>query len=138
MKKRFLTLYSLMAITALMTTGCKNDWTIDEANVPPIQEKAAGFGYADGFRDGGSLLFAVNAEKAGEYEIAVTGRAINKGEEGTGVIFAGSSRVPLTFTTAGSWQTVTVKLQLQAGSNDVEISGDGGNGAFQIDYIELK
>lgn len=126
----------IMAATVLLSASCKEDWTIKD--VPPIPESAQGFGYVAGFDGGGSVLFAVEVPADGTYTIGVVGRGTTEGTAGTGEITANGTSVALNFANLGSWGEQTVTLPLKAGINDIEISGNGGNGLFHIDYIELK
>lgn len=126
----------IMVGALLLSTSCKEDWTIKE--VPAIPESAQGFGYVSGFENGGSVLFAVEVPADGTYTIAVVGRGTTEGTAGTGEISANGTSVELNFSNLGSWAEQTVTLPLNGGINDIEISGAGGNGLFHIDYIELK
>lgn len=127
----------MIAVMVLaLSTSCKEDWTVKE--VPPVPEKAQGFGYVSGFENDGSVIFAVEVPSAGTYNITVVGRGSVEGTPGTGEIKAGKSQANLSFTNIGSWAGQTVSLQLETGTNYVEILAGTGNGLFHIDYIELK
>lgn len=126
----------MMAAAVMLSASCKEDWTIK--NVPAIPESAQGFGYVAGFEGGGSVLFAVEVPADGTYTVCVVGRGTTEGTAGTGEISANGTSVALDFENLGSWAVQTVTLPLKAGINDIEISGNGGNGLFHIDYIELK
>lgn len=126
----------ILAGVLMLSTSCKEDWTIKD--VPPIPESAQGFGYVAGFENGGSVLFAVEADADATYTIAVVGRGTTEGTAGTGKISANGMSVALSFSNLGSWAEQAVSLPLKKGINNIEISAAGGNGLFHIDYIELK
>ena len=125
-----------VAMVALMTS-CRNDWTIKD--MPPVPEKADGAGYVTGFDEVESaVIIPVEVSAAGNYKVAVRGRASQDGTAGTGSIAADGSSAQLSFQQAYSWSDCEVTLNLEAGVNNLVISGEGGNGLFHIDYIEVR
>lgn len=132
------TIYTAACIVLLAAFGsCRNDWTIKD--MPPVPEKADGAGYVEGLdQEGAEVVIPVEMASAGDCRIVVRGRATVDGTAGTGAISAGSSSAALSFPQAYSWSDCEVSLHLEAGVNEVVISGLGGNGNFQVDYIEVK
>lgn len=133
---KYMTLIAAAA-ASLLFCSCRNDWTIKD--MPPVPEKAEGAGYVKGFETpGASIMIPVEVESAGAKTIVVRGRAVNDGTPGTGTISVDNSSAPISFDEAYKWSDCTVTLNLQAGVNNIMISGGDGNGAFQVDYIDLK
>lgn len=135
MKKIIYLIVGLMMTIVL--DSCKNDWAIKD--MPPVPEKADGAGYVTGFdsADAG-IVIPVEVSSAGSYTVVVRGRASFDGEAGTGEISSGASSASLSFPKAYVWEDCQVTLNLQAGVNNIVISGEGGNGNFQVDYIEVR
>lgn len=129
-----------LVVVIIMTVAlesCRNDWTIKD--MPPVPEKAEGTGYVTGFDSGDAgIVIPVEVEAAGSYAIVVRGRASIDGETGTGRISTGSSSASLSFPQAYVWNDCQVTLDFEAGVNHIVISGEDGNGNFQVDYIEVK
>ena len=126
----------LMAMTVLVS--CKNDWTIDDADLPPIAENPDGFGCVGNFTgEGASVLFAVEVAAAGEYTVVVRGRA-SSDVPGTGILKVNGDEQQISFDERYVWKDYTVTVRLDKGVNDVDVCRGGGNGMFFIDYIELK
>lgn len=132
------TVYMAVCATMMLFLGsCRNDWTIKD--MPPVPEKAAGAGYVTGFdSEDASIVIPVQVESAGSHTVTVRGRAVSDEAAGTGTISAGTSSATLTFNEAYVWSDCEVSLELQAGVNEIIISGANGNGAFQVDYIDVK
>lgn len=134
--KRYIFIVAMVAAVFLMTS-CRNDWTIKD--MPPVPEKADGAGYVTGFDESeAAVIIPVEVPAAGNYRIAVCGRASQDGTPGTGAISCGSSSAQLSFGQAYSWAESEVTLSLEAGVNNLVISGENGNGLFHIDYIEVR
>lgn len=129
-------LATALALLALLTASCKEDWTIKD--VPVIPEKAVGPGYVAGFEEDGSLIIPVEVAADGNYTVTVTGRASEDGTTGTGTVSCGGADADISFAKAGSWSTCDVTLPLKKGANDVVISKGGGNGLFHVDFIDVK
>lgn len=131
-------IYLLTGIVLLTLMGaCKNDWTIKD--MPPVPEKGEGAGYVTGFTDAGAaVIIPVEVSSAGSYQIVVKGRATQDGTPGTGSVKCNGSTAAISFGQAYTWSECGVSLTLQAGTNNIEITGAGGNGLFEVDYIELR
>ena len=114
MKKKIF-IIAFIAVAGLMSS-CRNAWTIKD--MPPVPGKAAGAGYVTGPE--------------------TEGRATQDGTPGTGSITSGSASAQITFSQAYTWSDCEVTLNLEAGVNNVVISGKDGNGLFQVDYIEVR
>lgn len=135
MKKVVYLVVGIMMAVAL--DSCRNDWTIKD--MPPVPEKADGAGYVAGFEsETAGIVIPVEVSASGSYTIVVRGRASVDGVIGTGVISAGASSASVSFPQAYAWGDCQVTLNLEAGVNQIVISGEGGNGNFQVDYIEVK
>lgn len=135
--KRYIYLCAVLAAVAVLLSSCRNDWTIKD--MPPVPEKADGAGYVEGFdATGAAAVIPVEVDAGGSYRIAVRGRATEDGTAGTGQIACGASTAALTFDQAYTWGDCEVTLDLAAGVNYLEISGEGANGLFQIDYLEIR
>lgn len=134
--KKYILLIVFIAMAWLMSS-CRNDWTIKD--MPPVPEKADGAGYVTGLEtEGAAVIIPVEAASAGPRTIVVRGRATEDGTPGTGSISCGSASAQVTFSQAYTWSDCEVTLDLEAGVNDVVISGKDGNGLFQVDYIEVR
>lgn len=134
--KKYIFVVVFVAVAILMGS-CRNDWTIKD--MPPVPEKAEGAGYVAGMEnEGAAVVIPVEVASAGPCTVVVCGRATKDGTPGTGSISSGSSSAQITFNQAYTWSECEVTLTLEAGVNDVVISGDEGNGLFHIDYIEVK
>lgn len=134
--KKYIFIIAFIAMAGLMGS-CRNDWTIKD--MPPVPEKADGAGYVTGLETGGAaVIIPVEAASAGPRTIVVRGRATQDGTPGTGSITSGSATVQISFSQAYTWSDCEVTLDLEAGVNDVVISGKDGNGLFQVDYIEVR
>lgn len=134
--KKYILLIAFIAMAWLMSS-CRNDWTIKD--MPPVPEKADGAGYVTGLEtEGAAVIIPVEAASAGPRAIVVRGRATEDGTPGTGSISCGSASAQVTFSQAYTWSDCEVTLDLEAGVNDVVISGKDGNGLFQVDYIEVR
>ena len=60
------TILFLLAVAAIMLSGCRNDWRLNDDDLPQIAEKARGMGSAGTFTEAdASLLFAVEVSDAG-------------------------------------------------------------------------
>lgn len=129
---------ALALAASLSFSGCANDWTIKD--VPPIAEKADGFGYASGFdTEASGVIIPVEVTAADTYNIVLHGRATQDGTPGTGAVsVADGASADFSFAKAGAWQDVTVQLALPAGVSQLDINRGSGNGLFDIDYIEVK
>ena len=93
MKKIIFSFFIAMAV--LMS--CKNDWTIDDADLPPIAENSDGFGYVGNFTgEGASVLFSVEVPVTSEYTIIVRGRA-SSDIPGTGVFKVNGDEKQISF-----------------------------------------
>lgn len=134
--KKYMFIIAFIAMAGLMSS-CRNDWTIKD--MPPVPEKADGAGYVTGLEtEGAAVIIPVEAASAGPRTIVVRGRATQDGTPGTGSISCGSASAQVTFSQAYTWSDCEVTLDLEAGVNDVVISGKDGNGLFQVDYIEVR
>ena len=134
--KKYILLIAFIAMAWLMSS-CRNDWTIKD--MPPVPEKADGAGYVTGLEtEGAAVIIPVEAASAGPRTIVVRGRATEDGTPGTGSISCGSASAQVSFSQAYTWSDCEVTLDLEAGVNDVVISGKDGNGLFQVDYIEVR
>lgn len=135
MKKIVYLIAGIMVAIAL--DSCRNDWTIKD--MPPVPEKADGTGYVAGFEsEAAGIVIPVEVGASGSYTIVVRGRASVDGVTGTGVISTGASSASVSFPQAYVWGECQVALNLESGVNHIVISGEGGNGNFQVDYIEVK
>ena len=134
MKKIIFSFFIAMAV--LMS--CKNDWTIDDADLLPIAENSDGFGYVGNFTgEGASVLFSVEIPVTSEYTIIVRGRA-SSDIPGTGVFKVNGDEKQISFDEQYVWKDQTVAVRLNQGVNYVDVCKGSGNGMFFIDYIELK
>lgn len=134
--KKYMFIIAFIAMAGLMSS-CRNDWTIKD--MPPVPEKADGAGYVTGLEtEGAAVTIPVEVSAAGPRTIVVRGRATQDGTPGTGSIMSGSASAQITFSQAYTWSDCEVTLDLEAGVNDVVISGKDGNGMFQVDYIEVR
>lgn len=134
--KKYIFIIAFIAVAGLMSS-CRNDWTIKD--MPPVPEKADGAGYVTGLEtEGAAVAIPVEVSAAGPRTIVVRGRAIQDGTPGTGSIMSGSASAQISFGQAYTWSDCEVTLDLEAGVNDVVISGKDGNGLFQVDYIEIR
>ena len=107
--------------------------------MPPVPEKADGAGYVTGLEtEGAAVTIPVEVSSAGSHTIVVRGRATQDGTPGTGSITSASASAQITFSQAYTWSDCEVTLNLEAGVNNVVISGKDGNGLFQVDYIEVR
>lgn len=135
MKKKIF-IIAFIAVAGLMSS-CRNDWTIKD--MPPVPEKADGAGYVTGLEtEGAAVTIPVEVSSAGSHTIVVRGRATQDGTPGTGSITSASASAQITFSQAYTWSYCEVTLNLEAGVNNVVISGKDGNGLFQVDYIEVR
>ena len=135
MKKKIF-IIAFIAVAGLMSS-CSNDWTIKD--MPPVPEKADGAGYVTGLEtEGAAVTIPVEVSSAGSHTIVVRGRATQDGTPGTGSITSASASAQITFSQAYTWSDCEVTLNLEAGVNNVVISGKDGNGLFQVDYIEVR
>ena len=135
MKKKIF-IIAFIAVAGLMSS-CRNDWTIKD--MPPVPEKADGAGYVTGLEtEGAAVTIPVEVSSAGSHTIVVRGRATQDGTPGTGSITSASASAQITFSQAYTWSDCEVTLNLEAGVNNVVISGKDGNGLFQVDYIEVS
>lgn len=135
MKKKIF-IIAFIAVAGLMSS-CRNDWTIKD--MPPVPEKADGAGYVTGLEtEGAAVTIPVEVSSAGSHTIVVRGRATQDGTPGTGSITSGSASAQISFSQAYTWSDCEVTLNLEAGVNNVVISGKDGNGLFQVDYIEVR
>ena len=135
MKKKIF-IIAFIAVAGLMSS-CRNDWTIKD--MPPVPEKADGAGYVTGLEtEGAAVTIPVEVSSAGSHTIVVRGRATQDGTPGTGSITSASASAQITFSQAYNWSDCEVTLNLEAGVNNVVISGKDGNGLFQVDYIEVR
>ncbi len=135
MKKKIF-IIAFIAVAGLMSS-CRNDWTIKD--MPPVPEKADGAGYVTGLEtEGAAVTIPVEVSSAGSHTIVVRGRATQDGTPGTGSITSASASAQITFSQAYTWSDCEVTLNLEAGVNNVVISGKDGNGLFQVDYIEVR
>lgn len=135
MKKIIYFVVGIMMAVAL--DSCRNDWTIKD--MPPVPDKADGAGYVAGFEsETAGIVIPVEVSAPGSYTIVVRGRSSVDGVTGTGMISAGASSASVSFPQAYVWGDCQVALNLEAGVNQIVISGEGGNGNFQVDYIEVK
>ena len=133
MKKIIFSFFIAMAV--LMS--CKNDWTIDDADLPPIAENSDGFGYVGNFTgEGASVLFSVEVPVTSEYTIIV--RRASSDIPGTGVFKVNGDEKQISFDEQYVWKDQTVTVRLNQGVNYVDVCKGSGNGMFFIDYIELK
>lgn len=134
--KKYMFIIAFIAMAGLMSS-CRNDWTIKD--MPPVPEKADGAGYVTGLEtEGAAVTIPVEVSAAGPRTIVVRGRAIQDDTSGTGSITSGSASAQISFSQAYTWSDCEVTLDLEAGVNDVVISGKDGNGLFQVDYIEVR
>lgn len=123
-------------VMALVLDSCRNDWTIKD--MPPVPEKADGAGYVTGFdSETAGIIIPVEVDAPGSYTVVVRGRASIDGETGTGTVSSGVSSAAVSFSKAHVWGDCQITLDLEAGVNRIIISGEGGNGCFQVDYIEV-
>lgn len=133
--KKYIFIIAFIAVAGLMSS-CRNDWTIKD--MPPVPEKADGAGYVTGLEtEGAAVTIPVEVSSAGSHTIVVRGRATQDGTPGTGSITSASASAQITFSQAYTWSDCEVTLNLEAGVNNVVISGKDGNGLFQVDYIEV-
>lgn len=133
--KKNIYIIAFIAVAGLMSS-CRNDWTIKD--MPPVPEKADGAGYVTGLEtEGAAVTIPVEVSSAGSHTIVVRGRATQDGTPGTGSITSASASAQITFSQAYTWSDCEVTLNLEAGVNNVVISGKDGNGLFQVDYIEV-
>lgn len=133
--KKNIYIIAFIAVAGLMSS-CRNDWTIKD--MPPVPEKADGAGYVTGLEtEGAAVTIPVEVSSAGSHTIVVRGRATQDGTPGTGSITSASASAQITFSQAYTWSDCEVMLNLEAGVNNVVISGKDGNGLFQVDYIEV-
>lgn len=134
--KKYIFIIAFIAVAGLMSS-CRNDWTIKD--MPPVPEKADGAGYVTGLEtEGAAVTIPVEVSSAGSHTIVVRGRATQDGTPGTGSITSASASAQITFSQAYTWSDCEVTLNLEAGVNNVVISGKDGNGLFQVDYIEVR
>lgn len=134
--KKNIYIIAFIAVAGLMSS-CRNDWTIKD--MPPVPEKADGAGYVTGLEtEGAAVTIPVEVSSAGSHTIVVRGRATQDGTPGTGSITSASASAQITFSQAYTWSDCEVTLNLEAGVNNVVISGKDGNGLFQVDYIEVR
>ena len=132
------TILFLLAVAAIMLSGCRNDWRLNDDDLPQIAEKARGMGSAGTFTEAdASLLFAVEVSDAGNYTLVVSGRAASD-EPGTGSVGVNGSEARLLFPDRYKWSEQSVELRLEKGVNDIAIRRGQGNGLFFIDYILVK
>ena len=131
-------IFSFFIAITVGLMSCKNDWTIDDADLPPIAENSDGFGYVGNFTgEGASVLFAVEVPVTRDYTVIVRGRA-SSDIPGAGVFKVNGDEKQISFDEQYVWKDQTVTVRLNQGVNDVDICKGSGNGMFFIDYIELK
>lgn len=131
-------IFSFFIAITVGLMSCKNDWTIDDADLPPIVENSDGFGSVGDFTgEGASVLFAVEVPVTDDYTVIVRGRA-SSDIPGTGIIKVNGSEEQVSFNEQYVWKDQTVTVRLEQGMNDIDICKGSGNGMFFIDYIELK
>ena len=119
-------IFSFFIAITVGLMSCKNDLTIDDADLPPIAENSDGFGYVGNFTgEGASVLFAVEVPASSDIP-------------GAGVFKVNGDEKQISFDEQYVWKDQTVTVRLNQGVNDVDICKGSGNGMFFIDYIELK
>lgn len=104
----------------------------------PVPQNAVYAGQ-EAFHGDGVLRFAVNADKAGEYDAVLRYRNSSGAAVKLDTVVNGLKQSDASLAVSSEWQTMALKLDLRAGINTVSFSGGGASWSkLTVDSLTVK